>query len=276
MSRGRGSKARFTAANVALTCMTLAIFAYLYLPIAVVILLSFNDSELAALPLQGVTLRWYSRIFHNQQLMSGLWNSLTVALAVVAATVPLGLMLAYAMREARGRLASALVAIVTMPMQAPRIILAVLLLILFGFIGMRPSLLTVFLGHVVLTLPFAALIIAARLQGIDRSLEEAAYDLGASRRRIWLEVLLPLLWPAVAAAALIAFTISFDEMVVSYFTIGTESTLPIVIWSMVSYSYTQEINAIGTVIIAATLVLIALAQFLQHSRVAGTANHRTI
>jgi spermidine/putrescine transport system permease protein len=244
-------------------------FAYLYVPIAVIVLLSFNNSDLASLPLRGVTLRWYSQIFQNQFLMSGLWNSVLVAAIVVVIAVPLGLMLAYVMaRDARGRAADALAAIVSMPLQTPKIILAVLLLLLFSLIGVRPSLLTVTLSHVVLTLPFVTLIIAARLRGLDPSLEEAAYDLGASPWRIWLEILLPLLGPAVIAAALIAFTISFDEMVVSYFTIGTDATLPVVIWSMVSYGYNQEINAIGAVIIAATLVLIAIAQMLQRNEAA--------
>jgi spermidine/putrescine transport system permease protein len=241
-------------------------FVYLYLPIAVIIALSFNNSDLAALPLKGLTLRWYGAVFHNQQLIDGLWNSLLVGMADVLISVPLGLLLAYAMvREARGRSVNILTAIVTLPMQTPRIVLAVLLLMLFSLAGVRPSLLTVLLGHIVLTLPFVTLIIAARLQGIDRSLEEAAFDLGASHARIWFSILVPLLAPAIIAAALIAFTVSFDEMVLSYFTIGTESTLPVVIWAMLSYGYTQEINAIGAVIISVTLLLISLAQFLRRN-----------
>jgi spermidine/putrescine transport system permease protein len=119
------------------------------------------------------------------------------------------------------------------------------------------------LSHVVLTLPFATLIIAARLRGIDRSLEEAASDLGASRLQIWVHVLIPLLAPAVIAATMIAFTISFDEMVVTYFTIGTQSTLPIVIWGMLSQGYTPELNAVGALITGTTFVILALAQLLR-------------
>jgi spermidine/putrescine transport system permease protein len=241
---------RFQTSDIFLGVITVLMFAYLYVPIVVIVLLSFNSSDLAALPLRGLTLRWYSQIFQNQFMMSGLWNSVVVAAIVVAIAVPLGVMLAYVMvRDARGRAADALAAIISMPLQTPKIILV-----------------TVTLSHVVLTLPFVTLIVAARLRGLDPSLEEAAYDLGASPLRIWLEVLLPLLGPAVIAAALIAFTISFDEMVVSYFTIGTDSTLPVVIWSMVSYGYNQEINAIGAVIIAATLVLISIAQMLQRNK----------
>lgn len=253
-----------TAGTFALRAVTTLMFAYLYVPIVVIILLAFNNSDFAVLPLRGVTLRWFAQVFQNQHLMAGLRNSVVVATAVVVISVPLGMILAYFMvRVARGRSAAALTAIVSAPMQTPKIILAMLLLLLFALAGIRPSLVTVTLSHVVLTLPFVTLIIAARLRGIDPAVEEAAYDLGASSLRTWLEVLLPLLAPAVVAAALIAFTISFDEMVVSYFTIGTESTLPVVIWSMVSYGYTQEINATGAIIIAATLVLIAIAQFLQ-------------
>ena len=147
-------------------------------------------------------------------------------------------MFAYVMvRRASGGMSSLLLIVITTPMQTPRIILGVLLLLLFSVAGIRPGLITVLLGHVVLTLPFATLIIAARLRGIDTVLEEAALDLGASPLRMWVDILLPLLAPAVVAAGLISFTISFDEMVVSYFTIGTQSTLPIVIWTMVSQGY---------------------------------------
>jgi spermidine/putrescine transport system permease protein len=253
--------------HAALSVLTTLMFVYLYAPIVVMVLLAFNDSDLAVLPLQGVTLRWFAKIFRDEHLMEGLRNSIMVAVVAVAIAVPLGLILSYALvRTARGRAAAALGAVVSAPMQTPKIVLATLLLLLFSLAGIRPSLVTVTLSHVVLILPFVTLIIAARLRGIDPSMEEAAADLGASALRTWLSVLLPLLAPAVVAATLIAFTISFDEMVVSYFTIGTESTLPVVIWSMVSYGYSQEINAIGAVIIGTTLVLIAAAQVLQRNQ----------
>ena len=253
--------------NAALSALTGLVFVYLYAPIVVMVLLAFNDSNLAVLPLRGVTLRWFAKIFEDEHLMEGLRNSIMVAVAAVAIAVPLGLILSHALvRKARGRAAGALAAIVSAPMQTPKIVLATLLLLLFSLVGIRPSLVTVTLSHVVLILPFVTLIIAARLRGIDPSMEEAAADLGASVLRTWVSVLLPLLAPAVVAAALLAFTISFDEMVVSYFTIGTESTLPVVIWSMVSYGYSQEINAIGAVIIGTTLVLIAAAQVLQRNQ----------
>jgi len=254
----------FAPADIALGTLTALLFVYLYLPIFVVLILSFNNSELGAFPLRGFTLRWYVQVFHNEQVIEGLRNSIGVGLVVVAITIPLGLMFAYVLtRQARGTVAAILAGVITAPMQAPRIILAVLLLLLFSLIGVRTNLVTVTLSHVVLTLPFATLIIAARFRNIDRSLEEAASDLGASRWQIWTLILLPMLAPAVMAAGLIAFTISFDEMVVSFFTIGTQSTLPIVIWGMLAQGYTQELNALGALIVTSTLAVIVVAQSLR-------------
>lgn len=248
---------RVDLGNLALGGLTAILFAYLYVPIIVIVVLSFNDSDLASFPLHGLTLRWFAQVFRDEQIVEGFRNSAVVGAAAVAITIPLALMFAYVMvRRASGGMSSLLLIVITTPMQTPRIILGVLLLLLFSVAGIRPGLITVLLGHVVLTLPFATLIIAARLRGIDTVLEEAALDLGASPLRMWVDILLPLLAPAVVAAGLISFTISFDEMVVSYFTIGTQSTLPIVIWTMVSQGYSQEINAAGTLVIALTLALI--------------------
>jgi len=259
-------KRRTAPLDLVLAILSAAVFAYLYLPVLVVILLSFNDSDLAVLPLRGLTLRWFGVLFQDRQVMAGLGNSVLLGLATAAIALPLGVTLSYAMVRQSGRARGALASIVVLPMQTPRIILGVLLLILFSAVGIPLSLFTVLLGHVVVALPFVTLIVAARLRNIDRALEEAARDLGASGFQIWLRILIPLLAPALLAAVLIAFTTSFDEMVVSYFTIGTESTLPVLIWSMVRYGYTQEINAIGALIITSTLVLALAAQLLQAGR----------
>ena len=259
---GRGRR-RTSRAGIVLGIMTVLLYIYLYLPVLVIIVLAFNDSELIALPLRGFTLRWFESLFRDAHLMEGLRNSILIGIATVSVSVPLGLMLAFAMVRLVRRGSGVLTSAVVLPMMTPRIILAVLLLLFFASLGVRLSLGTVLLGHVVLVLPFTTLIISARLRGLDPALEEAAQDLGASKFRVWWEILLPLLWPAVLAASLIAFTVSFDEMVVTYFTTGIESTLPVVIWSMVRHGYTQEINAVGAVIIAVTLVLIAVAHRLR-------------
>jgi spermidine/putrescine transport system permease protein len=257
---------RVDVAGQTLAAMTVLLYVYLYLPILVMFVLSFNGAELAAFPLRGVTLRWYGEVFRNAHLMEGLGNSLTVGVSTVVVSVPLGLMLAYVSVRIARRSAGPLSVAVLLPILTPRIILGVLLLIFFTFLGITLSLGTVLLGHIVLTMPFATLIIAARLRGIEFALEEAARDLGASTVQMWVHILVPLLWPAVLAAALISFTISFDEMVVSFFTTGVDSTLPVVIWAMVRYGYTQEMNAIGALIVASTLIIVTFAQ-----RLRGTA-----
>ena len=259
---GRGRR-RTSRAGIVLGIMTVLLYIYLYLPVLVMIVLAFNDSELTALPLRGFTLRWFESLLRDAHLMGGLLNSIVIGIVTVLVSVPLGLMLAYVMVRLVRRGSGLLTAAIVLPMLTPRIILAVLLLLFFTSLGIRLSLGTVLLGHVVLVLPFTTLIISARLRGLDPALEEAARDLGASKFRVWWEILLPLLWPAVLAASLIAFTVSFDEMVVTFFTTGIESTLPVVIWSMVRHGYTQEINAVGAVIIAVTLVLIAVAHRLR-------------
>lgn len=261
------TRRRISPVDVALGIVTALLFVYVYLPVGVIVVLAFSDADLAVFPIQSFSTRWFSELFSDAQVIAGLRNSLIVAVGVVALAVPLGLLLAYYLvRRARGRKAAVLSAVAILPMQTPRIIVGVLLLIFFSMVGVRPSLLTVLLSHVALTLPFATLIVAARLRGIDPALEEAAWDLGASRWRVWLDVLLPMLAPAILAATLITFTISFDEMVVSYFTIGNESTLPVLIWSMLSFGYTQKINAIGTLIIVPTLIVLAAAQLLRSNR----------
>jgi spermidine/putrescine transport system permease protein len=258
---------RFDPFHAVLAAVTALLFAYLYLPIVVVMILSVNDSEVAAFPLHGVTFRWFLKVFNNPLIAEGLFNSLSVALVVIVITIPLSLMFAHVLsRETHSGRASALTILVTLPMQTPRIILAVLLLLLFSLLGIKTNLATVTFSHVVLTMPFATLIIAARLRGIERVLEEAAFDLGASRFQTWIHVLIPLLIPAVLAATMITFTISFDEMVVTYFTIGTQSTLPILIWNMLSQGYTPELNAVGALITVSTFVIIAAAQALQGQR----------
>lgn len=263
LSPAPGMPRRRQRASLILATLTVLVYIYLYLPILVMFVLSFNTAELAAFPLQGVTLRWYEDVFKNPQLMAGLRNSLMVSVASVAVSIPLALMLAYVMVRVARRSSGPLSAAIILPILTPRIILGVLLLIFFSFVGFDLTLGTVLLGHIVLTLPFATLIIAARLRGIDFTLEEAAGDLGASPLQTWIHVLVPLLWPAVLAAALIAFTVSFDEMVVSFFTTGVDSTLPVVIWAMVRFGYTQEINAIGALIIVSTLIIMAFAQRLR-------------
>lgn len=268
--RRRGS---LPVTDLVLGTITAILFVYVYLPVVVVIVLGFNSADLAVFPIQGLTLRWFKDLFTDRQIIDGLRNSLVVGFGSVAVAVLLGMMMAYYLaRRVSGFAESALSVVVVLPMQTPRIVLGVLLLTFFSLLGVRPSLFTVLLAHIALTLPFATLIILARLRGIDPALEEAALDLGAPRWRIWLEILLPLLAPALLAAALVSFTISFDEMVVSYFTIGNESTLPVVIWSMLSYGYTQKVNALGSLIIVPTLFLLGVAQFLRSAPGRKAAN----
>jgi spermidine/putrescine transport system permease protein len=140
-------------------------------------------------------------------------------------------------------------------MMTPRLVVGIALLNMFNLLSMQLSLLTVIVGHTVVAVPYVILVVTARLVGLDPRIEEAATDLGATRTRVIVDILLPLLRPAVLGSALIAFTLSFDEVVVTFFTTGTENTLPTTIWAMLRYGITPEINAVSTLTMIATVVL---------------------
>jgi spermidine/putrescine transport system permease protein len=161
----------------------------------------------------------------------------------------------------------------SVPMMVPHLILGIALLSFFNIVEADLSLLTVIAGHSIVAFPYVFLIISARLVGFDPSVEEAARDLGASTLTIFLEITLPLLAPAILAAALISFTLSFDEVVVTFFTTGTDNTLPMMIWSMLRFGITPEINAIATLTIVVSCVMAGLAE-IAIRRARTTADRR--
>ena len=235
---------------------------FLFAPLAVVVLFSFNTSEISTLPIRGLTLNWYRKLGGNETFRTALANSLIVAAATVVLATGLGVAAAIGIRSYTGRFRGVLRTAATTPMMVPRLILGIALLSYFNLMRTDLSLVTVIFGHVVFTLPYVVLIVSARLVGFDDSLEEAARDLGAGTITILREITLPLPRPAILASALIAFTLSFDEVVVSFFTTGTDNTLPMLIWSMLRFGITPEINAIAALTIAVSTALALAAEML--------------
>jgi ABC-type spermidine/putrescine transport system permease subunit II len=236
------------------------VLAFLYLPIAFMILFSFNEPRTPGLPITNLTLAWYERALNNHFLLAAVQNSIVVAVAVALIGTTIGTMLAYPLAR-RGLPYPGGVRILSMmPMLLPGFLLGLgLLVFLRRVLDVELSLVTVIAGHLVFTVPFVVLIVSARLQTLDRKLEWAAADLGASPWRTSRHIILPLIWPAILGGALISITLSIDEFIVTFFTIGPQNTLPIYIYTQVKFGVTPEVNAIATLMLGATLGLLALA-----------------
>ncbi len=240
-----------------------AVYLFLYTPIAMLILLSFNNTNSITLPWGGFTLRWYRALAENQSLFVSLKNSLMLGLSTAAIATVIGSLAAFAFRH-RFRGQAALMRMILLPFVIPGLTIGVALLLLFHAMGVRPGLLTTTLvAHVGFTLPYVFVLISTRLHRFDESLEEAAMDLGADELTTFWQVTFPLIRPGVIGSALFAFTLSFDEFIRTLFTIGNDNTLPIQIWSMLGSMVSPELNAIATLIVAASVTLVILGEMLR-------------
>lgn len=237
-----------------------AVYVFLYTPIAMLVLLSFNNSNAITLPWGGFTLRWYRALAENQSLFVSLKNSLTLGLTTAVIATVIGALAAFAFRH-RFRGQVGVMRMLLLPFVIPGLTIGVALLLLFHALGVRPGLLTTTLvAHVGFTLPYVFVLISTRLHRFDESLEEAAMDLGADELTTFWHVTFPLIRPGIIGSALFAFTLSFDEFIRTLFTIGNDNTLPIQIWSMLGSMVSPELNAIATLIVAASIALVVLGE----------------
>jgi spermidine/putrescine transport system permease protein len=237
----------------------LAAFLFLYGPLAIVVAYSFNDSVMNA-QWVGFTLGWYRKLFANEEMLTAAWNSLVIGLTASAVSSVLGTMAGYAMHRWRLRL---LPVLVLAPIAIPEILMGVSLLIFFVAINLTLGLVSIALAHIAFCIGFVAIVVRARLAGMDESLVEAARDLGATPLQAFRLVTLPLIMPGVIAGALMAFTLSIDDFVITYFTAGAGAmTLPLKIYTMVKITVTPEVNAVSTLLMLVTLVLIVVAMRL--------------
>lgn len=237
-------------------------YAFLYIPLAIVVIYSFNNSRLNA-EWVGFTLDWYDRLFHNQDMLAAAGNSLVIALTASAVSTVLGTMAGVALYRYKSRLLSILV---LAPIAIPEILMGVSLLIYFVLLNFTLGLVSVALAHIAFCIGFVAIVVRARLAGMDETLTEAARDCGASPWNAFRYITLPLIMPGVIAGALMAFTLSIDDFVITFFTAGAGTvTLPLLIYSMIKIAVTPEVNAVSTLLMLLTLALIIIASRLSPS-----------
>ena len=234
---------------------------FLYAPILILIVFSFNDSALPTFPLSGFTLHWYHQFLANAELRGALKTSAIVAALSSVFAVLLGVLASIALVRRRFTGKAAVSAVLLSPLVIPYVVFGVSLLLLFHRLGIPRSLLTVVIGHVVISLPYTILVLVPRLEQIDASLEEAAYDLGAGPLTTFRAITLPLILPAVVSAFLIAFTTSFDEYAVASFVVGTRTTFPIFLYSALRFpSQLPQVIAVAVVVIVISLVVVVAAE----------------
>ena len=224
--------------------------AFMGAPLVLVVLFSFNQSALTSLPLTGFTLDWYRKLFALGAFWPALWNSLIVAGFVAILSVAIGTMAALTLSRLAPRLSGLLIGLVSIPMMLPALIIGVALMsYLVRLVGVPLGLPTIILGHLVIAQPFVILIVFSRLATFDWAVVDSARDLGASPLRAFFTVTLPIMRPTIVGAALIALSISLDDFVITFFTIGGGNTLPTLVWGMVRTSLDPTINAIATLLI---------------------------
>jgi spermidine/putrescine transport system permease protein len=234
---------------------------FLYAPIVILVIFSFNNSDVPAFPLSGFTLHWYREFIANGDLRGALQTSAIVAAVSSVGAVALGVVASIALVRRNFRAKGPVSALLLSPLVIPYVVFGISLLLLFHTLGIPRSMLTVMIGHVVITLPYAILVLMPRLQQIDASLEEAAYDLGASRRRTFRSITFPLILPAVISAYLIAFTTSFDEYAVASFVVGTRVTFPIYLYSALRFpNQLPQVIAVAVVVIGVSLVVVVATE----------------
>ena len=234
---------------------------FLYAPIVILLIFSFNNAAVPTFPLSGFTLHWYHQFLVNADLRAALETSAIIAVLSSLGAVVLGILASIALTRRRFRGKAAVSALLLSPLVIPYVVFGISLLLLFHQLGVPRSLVTVVIGHIVITLPYTILVIVPRLSQIDVSLEEAAFDLGASRLRTFRSITLPLILPAVVSAFLIAFTTSFDEYAVASFVVGTRVTFPIYLYAALRFpDQLPQVIAVAVVVLVVSLTVVIAAE----------------
>ncbi len=238
-------------------------YCFLYLPIVILIVFSFNSAK-SGIVWKGFTFNWFIKLFHDQSIMLALKNSLEIAFLTTAGSTIIGTMAALAMHKYLFRGKTAFKGIVYMPVIIPEIVVGVSLLSFFALLRISLGVATITIAHIAFCLSYVIIIVQARLHGFDRSLEEASMDLGANRYKTFFYITLPVIAPGIISAALLCFTLSIDDFVITFFTQGPNSTtLPVKIYSMVKFGVSPVVNAISTIFLLVTTVAVMLAARLE-------------
>jgi len=243
--------------------VTVFVMAFFYLPILILVANSFNPARFSS-RWQGFSLVWYRRLFESPEIWAALKNTLLIAVSVTAVSVVLGTAAAYALhRYGASRLQKVHYTLIYQPLVVPEILMGISLLMAFVAAGVPLGLFTIFLAHVTFCVSFVAMTVLGRLQDFDFSIIEAARDLGASSWQSARKVLIPVLMPGIVAGALLAFTLSIDDFVITFFVAGPGSTtLPLRIYSMIKYGAPPMINALSTLLLAVTFTAVVASQRL--------------
>lgn len=257
MSRGTAGRLQKAAAA--------AVLLFLYLPIAIVVLLSFTPEQSPTFPMPGLSLRWYEALIEDQAFLNAIVFSSKLAVVSALGSGFIGLIAAFGL--VRGDfgdtwLTEDLVRILfSLPIIIPFIITGIGGLVFFNFVGIYGDFSSLVVGHIMITLPFTSLVIASGLDGLDESLEEAARNLGATQLRSYVEVTIPMIMPSIIAALLFAFILSFNNFIQTFFWLSfTDQTLPVLIYGLVTRTYDPTLNAVGTVLIVLSLLITVTAE----------------
>lgn len=238
------------------------IYSFLYIPILILILFSFNESKLNAV-WTGFTFDWYAKLWTNTAVLEAAKITIIVAIVSTIASTILGTLVSVGMYKYHFKGKSALDGMLYIPLVMSEIVMGIALLAFFSMVKMPLGIWTLIISHITFCIPYVVVVVRARLKGFDRSVEEAAMDLGASEWQTFRLITLPIIGPAIVASALLSFTISLDDVIVSFFVAGPGSTtLPLQIFSMVRYGVTPEINALSTLMLVVTLVAVIIGERL--------------
>jgi spermidine/putrescine transport system permease protein len=232
---------------------------FLFLPVIMLVILSFNSNVTGVFPLKGFTLDWYAEALENKIIWPALKNSIIVALGTAIVSALLGTLAAFGLTRYSFRFRNAVRGILVIPMSLPTLLIGIALLSYFAFLSIPRSLITVIIGHVVYCVPYLVLVVSARLAEFDFTVEEAAQDLGATPLQTFRMITFPLIRPTIIGAMLLIFALSFDMFVITFFNIGAQSTLPMIIWSMMRLGINPSINALGAMVMAFSIFVLALA-----------------
>lgn len=264
MTKPSATAKRMGDPGVGLALFAVAYLLFLYVPVLLLPLFSFNDSIFVSFPLKGFTTKWYEQAFADQDMLNALIASLQVGAVVAIISTILGLFGAKAVTRYRMPGQAAVTGMIMLPLFIPEIILGISLLILINGIEIELSLITVAIGHVMLCTPFAMAVLTSRLDGFDKSLEEASMDLGESPWMTFWRVTFPLVAPGIVSSLLLTFIVSFDEFLLSFFLAGQQPTLPVFIWSQLRFpNKLPGVLALGALILVVSCILVVIAEWVR-------------
>ncbi len=255
-------KRRIEFSHVYLAVVTLI----MYVPIILVIIYSFNDSKISSV-WGGFSLKWYEELFKDEQMFVALKNSLVLAFCSSFAAAIIGTLGAVGFTKVQTKTKTPIEYLTMLPIMIPEIILAMVFLVFFSLLGLPFGMTTLIIAHTTFCIPYIYMLVKARLVGMDKSLTEAAKNLGASEIKAFFDITLPLLFPAILSGMLLSFAMSFDDVIISLFVTGVNvNTLPIKVYTQLRTGVTPEINALCTLMLAATIILVILSNVLSRSK----------